>query len=183
MQNFENLTEKQVESREIFDGYIMHVFKDTVELPNGKLAPREYMRHVGAVCVVPLLEDGSVLIERQFRYPIGQELLEAPAGKLEAGENPLDCAKRELLEECGVAAEGWIELGPIYTSPGFCDEAIWLFLASGLSQKAPSPDEDEFLDIVKMPYAEALQKAQTGFFRDGKTQLLVLRCAEMLQKN
>ena len=79
MQNFENLTEKQVESREIFDGYIMHVFKDTVELPNGKLAPREYMRHVGAVCVVPLLDDGSVLLERQFRYPVGKVLMEIPA--------------------------------------------------------------------------------------------------------
>lgn len=81
MQNFENLTEKQVESREIFDGYIMHVFKDTVELPNGKLAPREYMRHVGAVCVVPLLDDGSVLLERQFRYPVGKVLMEIPAGQ------------------------------------------------------------------------------------------------------
>ena len=135
------------------------------------------------MAVLAVDEGGSAFFVRQFRYPIGQELLEAPAGKLEAGENPLDCAKRELLEECGVAAEGWTELGPIYTSPGFCDEAIWLFLARGLSQKAPSPDEDEFLDIVKMPYTEALQKAQTGFFRDGKTQLLVLRCAEMLQKN
>ena len=84
MQNFENLTEKQVESREIFDGYIMHVFKDTVELPNGKLAPREYMRHVGAVCVVPLLDDGSVLLERQFRYPVGKVLMEIPAGKLDS---------------------------------------------------------------------------------------------------
>ena len=106
MQNFENLTEKQVESREIFDGYIMHVFKDTVELPNGKLAPREYMRHVGAVCVVPLLDDGSVLLERQFRYPVGKVLMEIPAGKLDSkDEDPRKAAARELLEETGAVAE------------------------------------------------------------------------------
>lgn len=175
--------EKTLDSALVYDGKIIKVLRDEALLENGAAAVREVVRHKGAVAVLAVDEGGSAFFVRQFRYPIGQELLEAPAGKLEAGENPLDCAKRELLEECGVAAEGWIELGPIYTSPGFCDEAIWLFLASGLSQKAPSPDEDEFLDIVKMPYTEALQKAQTGFFRDGKTQLLVLRCAEMLQKN
>ncbi len=175
--------EKTLDSALVYDGKIIKVLRDEALLENGAAAVREVVRHKGAVAVLAVDEGGSAFFVRQFRYPIGQELLEAPAGKLEAGENPLDCAKRELLEECGVAAEGWIELGPIYTSPGFCDEAIWLFLARGLSQKAPSPDEDEFLDIVKMPYAEALQKAQTGFFRDGKTQLLVLRCAEMLQKN
>ena len=102
MQNFENLTEKQVESREIFDGYIMHVFKDTVELPNGKLAPREYM----------LLDDGSVLLERQFRYPVGKVLMEIPAGKLDSkDEDPRKAAARELLEETGAVAEELIELG------------------------------------------------------------------------
>ncbi len=175
--------EKTLDSALVYDGKIIKVLRDEALLENGAAAVREVVRHKGAVAVLAVDEGGSAYFVRQFRYPIGQELLEAPAGKLEAGENPLDCAKRELLEECGVAAKGWTELGPIYTSPGFCDEAIWLFLARGISQKAPSPDEDEFLDIVKMPYAEALQKAQTGFFRDGKTQLLVLRCAEMLQKN
>lgn len=175
--------EKTLDSAVVYDGKIIKVLRDEALLENGAAAVREVVRHKGAVAVLAVDEGGSAFFVRQFRYPIGQELLEVPAGKLEAGENPLDCAKRELLEECGVAAEDWTELGPIYTSPGFCDEAIWLFLARGLSQKAPSPDEDEFLDIVKMPYAEALQKAQTGFFRDGKTQLLVLRCAEMLQKN
>lgn len=175
--------EKTLDSALVYDGKIIKVLRDEALLENGAAAVREVVRHKGAVAVLAVDEGGSAFFVRQFRYPIGQELLEAPAGKLEAGEKPLDCAKRELLEECGVAAEGWTELGPIYTSPGFCDEAIWLFLASGLSQKTPSPDEDEFLDIVKMPYAEALQKAQTGFFRDGKTQLLVLRCAEMLQRN
>lgn len=175
--------EKTLDSALVYDGKIIKVLRDEALLENGAAAVREVVRHKGAVAVLAVDEGGSAFFVRQFRYPVGQELLEAPAGKLEAGENPLDCAKRELLEECGVTAEGWTELGPIYTSPGFCDEAIWLFLARGLSQKTPSPDEDEFLDIVKMPYAEALQKAQTGFFRDGKTQLLVLRCAEMLQKN
>lgn len=105
MQNFENLVEAQVDSREIFDGHIMHVFKDTVRLPNGADASREYMRHVGAVCVVPLLDDGSVLLERQFRYPVGQVLIEIPAGKLDSkAEDPQAAAKRELLEETGAVA-------------------------------------------------------------------------------
>ena len=178
-----DMTEKKLSGEKIYDGKIIRVERDEVRLPDGATAPREVVRHPGAVCVVPLTDKNEVIVVRQYRYPEARVFTEIPAGKLEAGEKPLDCAKRELLEECGIAAEGWTELGPIYTSPGFCDEAIWLFLASGLSQKTPSPDEDEFLDIVKMPYAEALQKAQTGFFRDGKTQLLVLRCAEMLQKN
>lgn len=127
MQNFENLVETQVESREIFDGHIMHVFKDTVRLPNGADASREYMRHVGAVCVVPLLDDGSVLLERQFRYPVGQVLIEVPAGKLDSkAEDPQEAAKRELLEETGAVAGELIELGlfsrpaPTVTKPFTC---------------------------------------------------------------
>lgn len=168
--------EKTLDSAVVYDGKIIKVLRDEALLENGAVAAREVVRHKGAVAVLAVDDGGSAFFVRQFRYPIGQELLEAPAGKLEAGEIPLDCAKRELLEECGVTAESWTELGPIYTSPGFCDEAIWLFLAKGLSQAEQRLDEDEFLDVEKMSFAEAASRARAGFFRDGKTALLILRC-------
>lgn len=172
--------EKTLDSNIVYDGKIIKVLRDEALLENGKTAFREVVRHKGAVAVLAVDENGDAFFVKQFRYPVGQELLEVPAGKLEAGEIPLECAKRELAEECGVTAAHWTELGPIYTSPGFCDEAIWLFFASKLSCTAQQLDEDEFLDIVKLPYAEALQKAKSGFFRDGKTQLLVLRCENLI---
>lgn len=175
--------EKALDSSLVYDGKIIRVLRDEALLENGKTAFREVVRHKGAVAVLAVDKNGDALFVRQFRYPIGQELLEVPAGKLESGEIPLECAKRELLEECGASAASWTELGPIYTSPGFCDEAIWLFFATELSYYAQHLDEDEFLDIVKLPYAEALQKAKSGFFRDGKTQLLVLRCENLIPHN
>jgi len=176
MQNFENLTEKQVESREIFDGYIMHVFKDTVELPNGKLAPREYMRHVGAVCVVPLLDDGSVLLERQFRYPVGQVLIEIPAGKLDSKtEDPQAAAKRELLEETGAVAEELIELGMFLPACAYSDEAIHMYAAKSLTFREQKLDADEFLNVFTMPLEQAVQKVLAGEIWDAKTQTALLK--------
>ena len=172
--------EKALDSSSVYKGKSINVFRDEVLLENGAGAAREVVRHKGAVAVLAVDNNGEAFFVRQFRYPIGQEILEVPAGKLEGGEIPLECARRELLEECGVAAESWTELGPIYTSPGFCDEVIWLFFAKDLSEKGQHLDEDEFLDIVKMPFAEALEKAKSGCFRDGKTQLAVLRCAEFV---
>ena len=176
MQNFENLTEKQVESREIFDGYIMHVFKDTVELPNGKLAPREYMRHVGAVCVVPLLDDGSVLLERQFRYPVGKVLMEIPAGKLDSkDEDPRKAAARELLEETGAVAEELIELGMFLPACAYSDEAIHTYAAKSLTFREQKLDADEFLNVFTMPLEQAVQKVLAGEIWDAKTQTALLK--------
>ena len=176
MQNFENLTEKQVESREIFDGYIMHVFKDTVELPNGKLAPREYMRHVGAVCVVPLLDDGSVLLERQFRYPVGQVLIEIPAGKLDSkAEDPQEAAKRELLEETGAVAGALIELGLFFPACAYSDEAIHMYAAKKLTFREQKLDEDEFLNVFTMPLEDAVSEVLSGNIPDAKTQTALLK--------
>lgn len=172
--------EKTLGSSVVYGGKIIKVLRDEVLLENGAESVREVVRHKGAVAVLAVDGDGSVYFVRQFRYPVGRELLEVPAGKLEAGENLLECAKRELLEECGVAAESWTELGPIYTSPGFCDEVIWLFLAKKLSPVGQCLDEDEFLDVVKMPFAEALKKAEAGAFTDGKTQLILLRCKDKI---
>ena len=162
MQNFENLVETQVDSREIFDGHIMHVFKDTVRLPNGADASREYMRHVGAVCVVPLLNDGSVLLERQFRYPVGQVLIEIPAGKLDSkAENPQEAAKREL--------------GLFFPACAYSDEAIHMYAAKNITFREQKLDEDEFLNVFTMPLEQAVSEVLSGKIPDAKTQTALLK--------
>ena len=176
MQNFENLVETQLESREIFDGHIMHVFKDTVRLPNGADASREYMRHVGAVCVVPLLDDGSVLLERQFRYPVGQVLIEIPAGKLDSKtEDPQEAAKRELLEETGAVAGELIELGLFLPACAYSDEEIQMYAAKKLTFREQKLDADEFLNVFTMPLEQAVQKVLAGEIWDAKTQTALLK--------
>ena len=176
MQNFENLTERQAASREIFDGKIMHVFEDTVTLPDGKLATREYMRHVGAVCVVPLLDDGSVLLERQYRYPVGEVIVEIPAGKLNCKEeNPREAAARELLEETGAVAGELIELGRFLPACAYSDEEIQMYAAKKLTFREQKLDEDEFLNVFTMPLEEAVSEALAGKIPDAKTQMALLK--------
>ena len=176
MQSFENLIETQLESREIFDGRIMHVFEDTVRLPNGASASREYMRHVGAVCVVPLLEDGSVLLERQFRYPVNRVMIEIPAGKLDSKqEDPRQAAKRELLEETGAVAGELIELGLFLPACAYSDEAIHMYAAKNLTFREQSLDEDEFLNVFTMPLEDAVNEVLSGNIPDAKTQTALLK--------
>ena len=170
-----NLIEKPISSKEIFDGKILHVVHDTVELPNGAEAFREVIRHTGAVCVIPVTEDGMVIMERQYRYPIARVMLEIPAGKLEYGEEPLSAAKRELEEEIGAVAEDWRHLGDIWPTPGFCDEVQHLYLARGLRFGETHPDEDEFLEQVLMPFAEAVAMAADGRLQDSKSVVALLR--------
>ena len=171
MQNFENLVETQLESREIFDGHIMHVFKDTVRLPNGADASREYMRHVGAVCVVPLLDDGSVLLERQFRYPVGQVLIELDSKT----EDPQAAAKRELLEETGAVAGELIELGLFFPACAYSDEAIHMYAAKNITFREQKLDEDEFLNVFTMPLEDAVSEVLSGNIPDAKTQTALLK--------
>lgn len=173
------VTENKIDSELVFDGHIMKVFRDEVSL-EGKKAFREVVRHKGAAAILAVDEKGEAYFVEQFRYPIGKALFEAPAGKIDGGEIPLECAKRELLEECGVFAEKWTEFGPMLSSPGFCDEAIYLFMAEELSCSNPNPDEDEFLDIIKMPLTEALERLRKGQIADAKTQVLILRAADVL---
>ena len=145
MEDFKNLNEVQTGSEEIFDGVILHVFKDTVQLPNGKAATREVIRHVGAVGIVPLTDDGKVIVERQFRYPLNRVITEIPAGKLDSlTEDRLSAAKRELAEETGYTATEWIDLGDYYPAAAYCDERITLYLARGLTLGQRHLDEDEF---------------------------------------
>lgn len=182
MQKFENLKEKQVSSEEIFDGYILHLFKDTIELPNGKEATRELIRHVGAVAVVPITENGKVIVERQFRYPLDSVITEIPAGKLDSKEEDrLSAAKRELEEETGITAVEWINLGDYYPAAAYCDELITIYLARGLTYGERHLDEDEFLNIEEVPLVELVRDVMDGKITDGKTQVAILKAHYYLE--
>ncbi len=146
----------------------------------GKSALREVVRHQGAAAILAVDEKENAYFVEQYRYPVAKPLFEAPAGKIDPGEEPLTCAKRELTEECGLAAKNWTELGPMLSSPGFCDEVIHLYLATGLTLGAQNPDEDEFLDVIKMPLKEALWEVRKGQIPDAKTQILILRGCDIL---
>jgi ADP-ribose pyrophosphatase len=181
MEDFKNLVEVKTGSEEIFDGVILHVFKDTVALPNGHPATREVIRHVGAVGVIPVTEDGKVIIERQFRYPLNRVIVEIPAGKLDSfTEDRLSAAKRELEEETGYTAEEWIPMGDYYPTPAYCDERITLYLAKGLRLGQRHLDEDEFLNFEAVPLAALVEDVMSGRITDGKTQVAVLKAARML---
>lgn len=172
--------EKKIDSTLVYDGKIIKVFKDSVSLEGASDSVREVVRHKGATAVLAVNEEGFAYFVEQFRYPIEKPLFEVPAGKIDDGETPLECAKRELLEECGLLAETWTDLGPMLSSPGFCDEVIHLFLAENLSEGSPDPDEDEFLDIVKLPLAEVLGRLRKNLIPDAKTQVLILRGCDIL---
>ena len=174
------LEEKTVSSRLIFDGKVVHLYKDTVRLPDGAESVREYVKHIGAVCILPLTDDGEVILERQYRYAVRQILTEIPAGKLDApGEDPLEAAKRELREETGATAREMIPLGDYYGSPANLGERIRMFLARGLTFGETEFDEDEFLEVFRLPLDEAEAAVLRGEIPDGKTQAAILRAAAM----
>ena len=174
------LFEKTVSSRSVFDGRLLHVFEDVVQLADGTEKTREYIHHRGAACVLPLTEENEVYLVRQFRYPFRAVLTEAPAGKVDAGETHLEAARRELKEETGLLADEWIDLGGLYTSVAYSDEFIGLYLARGLHQDEQAPDEGEFLTVEKRPLAEVVDMVMRGEIRDPKTQLAVLKTARLL---
>jgi ADP-ribose pyrophosphatase len=150
---------------------MLKVNEDEVSLPDGGVALREYVLHPGAAIILPLFEDNTVLIERQFRYPVGRHFYELPAGKLEAGEPPLETAKRELLEETGYLAAEWRELGQIHPCVGYSDERIDFFLAQKLEFKGANLDEGEFLETLRLPLPETLEWIRSGRITDAKTIL------------
>ena len=176
------MEEKKVVSQEMFRGTMLHLNVDLVDLPNGKLDHREFVRHVGAVCIIPVTEDGKIVVERQFRYPIGQIVTEIPAGKLnDRDEDPLEAAKRELREETGLTADAWENLGVFYPAPAYSDEKITMFLARGLHQGPCERDDDEFMDVLEMPLAELEEQVLSGEVTDAKTQIAVLKAAKLLK--
>ena len=181
--NDEALIERFASSEQIFDGVVLHVNRDMVTLPDGKSAVREVIRHVGAVCVVPLTEQNEVICVRQYRYPAAQITLEIPAGKLDSKqEDRREAALRELREETGVSCDKLTPLGAFYPAPAYSDELIDIYLAEGLSYGDTDPDEDEFIDTVRVPLEELVDMALRGELPDAKTQMAVLRVWVMKQR-
>lgn len=177
------LIEKTKESELIFDGVVVHLYRDTVTLPNGGESVREYVKHLGAVCVIPITEKGEVILERQYRYAVGETLVEIPAGKLDsADEEPLEAAKRELREETGAVADEIIDMGVYYGSPAIMGEKIRMYMARGLSFGENDLDKDEFLEVFKLPLDEAVEMVLRGEIPDGKTQAAILRAKMMLER-
>ena len=167
----------------IFDGKVMHLYLDEVELPNGVIATREYARHIGAVCVLPLFADGTVACVRQYRYPHGEILTEIPAGKLDSREEDhAEAALRELREETGCRCGKLTHLGAIYTSPAILDEKIDMYLAEDLTEGETDFDEDEFLSTVRIPLADLVEDVMAGKIPDVKTQAAALRVWELLRR-
>ena len=170
-----NLTEITDSKEYVYNGKIINLRKDKVTLPNGNKADREVVEHPGGVCVVPLTEDGYVYMVRQFRYPYGEALLEIPAGKLDKGEYPLACGKRELSEETGAVAEEYTFLGKLYPSPGYVDEIIYMYLAGKLTVLSANPDDDEFLEVEKIPLKKVVDMIMNNEITDSKTQTAILK--------
>ncbi len=182
LKNDAGLMEERVSSEEIYSGKIARMYKDTVRLPNGKLATREVLRLSGAVAVVPVTDDGNVVLVRQYRYPYAEVLLEIPAGKIDPGEDPAVCARRELSEETGIEAEELLSLGAYYPSVAVLGETIHLYLARGLTQRNPHPDGDEFLSVETMPLDELVRQILRGDVPDGKTQAAVLKAWHTIRR-
>ncbi|MCI8303818.1 MAG: NUDIX hydrolase [Lawsonibacter sp.] len=177
-----DLSEKMVSSQTVFEGKIIKVTLDQARLPDGKLASREVVYHPGGVAVLALDEDNTVYLVRQFRYPLQRELLELPAGKLDHGaeEDVLLGAQRELSEETGLEAAEWTYLGYTLASPGFCDEALHMYLARGLTRQKQHLDEDEFLDVITMPFDQLVEQVMDGTIADGKTVSATLKVKVLL---
>lgn len=165
----QHLKEEQVASELAYDGSFLKVNKDIVLLPDGKQTHREYIRHPGAVVILPVFDDGTILLERQFRYPLSQVFIEFPAGKIDADEATLDCAKRELVEETGYTASNWQYLATIHNAIAYSDEHLDIYLARGLKAGASKLDEGEFLETFTATISQMLEWVREGKITDVKT--------------
>ncbi len=164
-----DLTEHCISSETIASGGMLNVKRDQVRLPNGHISQREYVTHPGAVVVVPILPNGNVILERQFRYPLHRVFVELPAGKIDAGEEVLVTGQRELLEETGYSASDWVKLGCQHPCIGYSNEVIHMYLARDLSAGAHQRDADESMEVFELPFCDCIKMIQTGKITDGKT--------------
>ena len=177
-----NLIEKTVESKEIFNGRVINVSVDKILLPNGKEASREVVDHPGGVCIAALTPENELMFVKQFRYPYKEVVLELPAGKLEPGQSPLENGIRELKEEVGACAKSYVSLGSLYPSPGYCAEIIHMFFCRIDNIGETNPDEDEFLDIIKIPIKEAVKMVLNNNIPDAKSQAAILKTYMLLEE-
>jgi ADP-ribose pyrophosphatase len=176
----DQLTERLISSEQIYDGRIVHLYVDTVELPNGNTARREVVRHSGAVAVVPIDKDGNVILVRQYRHAAGRILLEIPAGTLHKDEDPELCAIRELQEETGYKPGKLRKIGGSFVAPGYTTEFIHLYLATDLSESRLNMDDDEFIEVLRLPMDEVINRIRSGDIVDGKTLNGVLLAKDIL---
>ena len=171
------LFEKTLSQKYMYRGRIINLRYDEIELPNGEKASREVVEHSGGVTIAAMTDKNELLFVRQYRYPYSEVVLELPAGKMEKGEDPFECGKRELKEETGAVAEKYEDLGSFYPSPGYCGEIIPMYYAAGLSFGKQNLDSDEFLKVEKIPLEKAVQMVLNNEIKDGKTQAAVLKSA------
>ena len=176
------LNEKTLASELAFDGVLLKLYRDEVEVQNGGTSIREMVHHPGGAAVVALDGEGNVYLEHQFRYPYHKVVTEIPAGKLEPGEDPADAIRRELKEEIGAEAGRWDALGYIMPSVGYTDEMLYLYLARDLTFGSTHWDEDEALEIFKLPFAEALARAADGRINDAKTLAALFRAEKLMRE-
>ena len=177
----QHLAEERIAGEKVYGGVLLHVYRDVVRLPGGAPATREYIDHPGAVAIVPVVDHGLILLERQFRYPIGRVMVEIPAGKIDPGEDPLDTARRELLEETGRVAEAWRHLGTIHPLVAYSNEHIELYLATGLAaaETGATLDDGEILETFTLPLEEALDWIRDGRITDSKTMIGLMWAARL----
>lgn len=174
-----HLYEEKMSQQLIYDGKIIKVTKDQVRLENGRESVREVVHHSGGVCAAPLTKDGKLIFVRQFRYPFQKALLEFPAGKREAGEDPFEGVKRELKEEVGATAGKWIDLGQMYPTVAYDTEIIYLYLAAELQLGEATPDEGEFVDVETYTFDQALSMVMNNEIKDAKTIIMILKIAQL----
>lgn len=173
------MIEQTAASKYEFKGKILNTRVDDVVLPDGSLSKREIIEHSGGVGIVALTDDDYLCLVRQYRHPYGEVIYEIPAGKLELGEDPLLCGKRELSEETGYTAEKWQGLGVIYPTPAYCSEKIYIYLATKLTKGSIHLDQGEFVESVSVPFKEAVRMVMTGEIKDAKTQIAILKVLAM----
>jgi ADP-ribose pyrophosphatase len=183
MNDSHKLVERTISSKEVFNGRLLHVFLDEAHLPDGSTSTREYIKHPGASAVLPVFENGDVMLVRQFRYPVSQIFYEVPAGTLDPNEDPDSTARREIKEEAGLACQQYQYVGHYYPGIGYSDEIIHLYVAWGLEAFEQEVDEDEFLLKARLPFKEAVNMVHSGEISDGKSMVTLLRAWKWWEEN